>query len=105
MLLKELQILEQKRERERETFIIASHPESKADKYILVGSRCTCTLKRCNSSDNSLPYEIKDLALPTFTLSRFPEGTDLREGSAVAYRQPKQMLQLTLLQAFHLWLC
>lgn len=80
MLLKELQILEQKRERERETFIIASHPESKADKYILVGSRCTCTLKRCNSSDNSLPYEIKDLALPTFTLSRFPEGTDLREG-------------------------
>lgn len=52
-------------------------------------SRCTCTLQRCNSSDNSLPCEIQDLALPTFTLSRFPEGTDLQAGEC-CHRQPAQ---------------
>lgn len=80
MLLEEYQILEWKTEKERESLIITPDPESKADKYILVGSRCTRTLKRCNSFDNSLPYEIKDLALPTFTLCLSPEGSNLQEG-------------------------
>lgn len=59
---------------------MGSDLESKAGKYILVGSRCTRTLKRCNSFDNSLPDEIKGLALPTFTLCLFPEGSNLQEG-------------------------
>lgn len=80
VLLGGLQSLGRAREGRREAFIITYRTEGKADKYISVGSRCTCTLKRCSRSDSPLPSEIKDLALPTFTPSCFPEGTDLREG-------------------------
>lgn len=79
-LLGGAQSLGRAREGRREAFIITYRTEDKADKYISVGSRCTCTLKRCSRSDSPLPSEIKDLALPTFTPSCFPEGTDLREG-------------------------